>query len=102
MPAWRWHLGFDLLTALGIAVATATLGLVSTFALVFIPGWIAFRVAASWRSALAIAAAVAALGYLTAFALALALDQPFSPVLVALLLTLAAASAGATLGQKTH
>ena len=24
LPAWRWHLGFDLLTALGLAVGTAT------------------------------------------------------------------------------
>jgi zinc transport system permease protein len=86
LPAWRWHLGFDLLAALGMAVGTATLGLMGAFALVLVPAWIAFRAAPSWGSALAIAAASGTLGYLVAFVLALGLDQPFGPVLVAVLL----------------
>lgn len=90
LPAWRWHLGFDLLVALGIAVATATLGLMAAFALVFLPAWIAFRLAADWRRASGLAAAIGVAGYLLAFALALALDQPFAPVLVALLVCAAA------------
>jgi zinc transport system permease protein len=85
-PAWRWHLGFDLLVALGMAVATATVGLMGAFALVLVPAWAAFRLAAGWRLALVISIGLGALGYLLAFALALALDQPFGPVLVGVLL----------------
>jgi zinc/manganese transport system permease protein len=84
LPAWRWHLGFDLLTALGLAVGTATLGLMGAFALVFVPPWVAFRLAGSWRSCLAISAALGVFAYGTAFATALVLDQPFGPVLVAI------------------
>lgn len=85
LPAWRWHLGFDLLVAVVVAVATATLGLMATFALVFVPAWIAFRQARSWRWAWFLSAAIGIAGYGLAFALALALDQPFGPVLVLLL-----------------
>lgn len=86
LPARRWHLGFDLLVALAMAVATGTVGLMAAVALVLVPAWAAFRVAAGWRSALAISTGLGVLGYLLAFALALALDQPFGPVLVAVLL----------------
>jgi len=93
LPAWRWHLGFDLLAALGMAVGTATLGLMGAFALVLIPAWIAFRVAPGWRWTLAIVALLGIGGYFVAFALALALDQPFGPILVAVLLVFAALAA---------
>jgi len=86
VPAWRWHLAFDLLTALGMAVATATVGLMGAFALVFIPPWLAFRSAGNWKQALVISLSFATIGYVAAFLLALWLDQPFGPVLVALLL----------------
>ncbi|MGQ9685381.1 MAG: metal ABC transporter permease [Thiobacillaceae bacterium] len=85
MPTWRWHLGFDLTVALAVAVATATLGLMATFALVFVPPWLAHRHASSWRKAMLGSAAIATAAYLLAFWLALVLDQPFGPVLVALL-----------------
>ena len=90
LPAWRWHLGFDGLAALGLAVGIATLGIMGAFALVLVPAWIAFRTATGWGRTQAVAAASGALGYLGAFGLALALDQPFGPVLVALLLVGAA------------
>jgi zinc transport system permease protein len=90
LPAWRWHLGFDLLAALAIAVATATLGLMAAFALVFLPSWIAFRRAPDWRRAAWLAAGIGLTAYGLAFAIALRLDQPFAPVLVALLVALAA------------
>jgi zinc transport system permease protein len=86
LPAWRWHLGFDLLVALGMAVGVGTVGLMGAFALVFLPPWMAFRVAPSWRSTLFFSAGLATLGYLVAFVLALTMDQPFGPVLVAVLL----------------
>jgi zinc transport system permease protein len=89
LPAWRWHLAFDLLVALGIAVATATVGLMAAFALVFIPPWLAFRSAKNWKQALVISVGFGMATYIAAFLLALWLDQPFGPVLVALLLVVA-------------
>ena len=93
LPAWRWHLCMDLLAAAGMAVGTATLGLMGAFALVFVPAWLAFRLAPGWRWTLFIAALVGVGGYLIAFILALFLDQPFGPVLVAVLVIIAAAAA---------
>ena len=89
LPAWRWHLAFDLLAALSMAVATATVGLMAAFALVFIPPWLAFRSARNWKQALVISTGLGTAGYIAAFLLALWLDQPFGPVLVALLLVVA-------------
>jgi zinc transport system permease protein len=80
-----------------MAAATAAMGLMAAFALVLVPAWLAFRLAPGWRWALALAAACGVLGYLVAFAVALVLDQPFAPVLVAVLL--ATASAGGALEQ---
>jgi zinc transport system permease protein len=85
LPAWHWHLGFDLLTALTIAAATATVGLMAAFALVFVPPWLAFRHAPDWRAANRLATAIGAGAYALAFALALWLDQPYGPVLAAVL-----------------
>lgn len=85
LPAWRWHLGFDLLTALAIAAATASVGLMAAFALVFVPPWLAFRHASGWRACQLLSLAIGLGAYLLAFFLALALDQPFGPVLAALL-----------------
>ncbi len=93
LPAWRWHLCMDLLAAAGMAVATATLGLMGAFALVFVPAWLAFRLAPSWRWTLITSAVIGICGYLIAFLLALALDQPFGPVLVAALVVFAAVAA---------
>lgn len=86
--AWRWHLAFDLLAALSMAVATATIGLMAAFALVFIPPWLAFHVAGNWKNTLLISLLIGTFGYMAAFFLALWLDQPFGPVLVALLLVI--------------
>jgi zinc/manganese transport system permease protein len=85
----RWHLGFDVLVALGMAIGTGTLGLMAAFALVFVPPWAAFRRASHWRACLAISAALGTLSYVLAFAAALLLDQPFGPVLVAVLVAIA-------------
>ncbi|RNE90471.1 MULTISPECIES: metal ABC transporter permease [unclassified Marichromatium] len=87
--AWRTHLGMDLVAALGMAVGTATVGLMGAFALVFVPAWVAFRVARGWRATWVVAGLIGVAGYLGAFVLALALDQPFGPVLVAVLVLLA-------------
>ncbi len=96
LPAWRWHLGFDLLVALAMASATATLGLVAAFALILLPSWAAFRLASGWRWCLLIAVLFGVVGFALAFALALLLDQPFGPVAVVTLLALAGITAGAS------
>jgi zinc transport system permease protein len=88
LPAWPTQVGFDLLAALSLALATMSLGVMGAFALVFIPPWLAFRRAAKWRSGLLWAQGISVLAYVAAFGLALGLDQPFGPVL-ALLLVLA-------------
>jgi zinc transport system permease protein len=79
---WRLHLAFDLLVALSVALATQSIGVMATFALVFLPPWAAFRIAASWRRALVHCAGLSVTAYLAAFVLAIVLDQPFGPVLV--------------------
>lgn len=81
LPAWRWHLGFEGFAALAIAAGTATLGLMAAFALIFVPPWLAFRLAPDWRRAGWVAAALGSGGYVLAFVLALWLDQPFGPLL---------------------
>jgi zinc transport system permease protein len=86
LPAWRWHLSFDLAVALLLALAAGTIGLMGAFALVFLPPWLAFRLAPHWKAGLLIAMAIGAGAYLIAFVLALKYDQPFGPVLVAVLL----------------
>ena len=93
LPAWRWHLCMDLLAAAAMAVGTATLGLMGAFALVFVPAWLAFRLAPGWRWTLSISAVIGTGGYLIAFLLALSLDQPFGPVLVAVLVVITAVTA---------
>jgi zinc/manganese transport system permease protein len=84
-----WHLGFDILVALGMAIGTATLGLMAAFALVFVPPWVAFRRASHWRACLTISAGLGTVAYILAFVTALAWDQPFGPTLVAVLIVLA-------------
>lgn len=86
--AWRWHLGFDVLVALAVAISTASIGLMASFALLFIPSWLAFSRARNWRQTNLLASAISVLAYLAAFFLALHFDQPFGPTLCALLVLL--------------
>jgi zinc transport system permease protein len=80
---------FDVLAAVTVALAATAIGVMATFALVFIPPWVAFRVAQGWRKTLVWSAGLGILAYLVAFVAAIRLDQPFGPVLVAVLLVLA-------------
>ncbi|MBS1144247.1 MAG: transporter [Proteobacteria bacterium] len=89
LPAWPTQVGFDLMAALCLAMATMTLGVMGAFALVFIPPWLAFRRAANWRAGLRWALGIGVAAYVAAFALALGLDQPFGPVLALLLVVTA-------------
>ena len=74
------------LAALTLALATMTMGVMGGFALVFVPAWIAFRRARSWRKGMLLAVVIGVAGYGAAFLLALGLDQPFGPVLALLLI----------------
>lgn len=88
LPSWPIHLGFDLLAALLLALATTIIGVMGSFALVFIPPWIAARRAGNWRRGILIAVSSACIAYLLAFLLALYFDQPFGAVFaLALLIT---------------
>ncbi len=91
-PVRRVRVAFDVLVAVAVALATASIGVMAAFALIFVAPLAAYRVARGWRPALLAAAALGLGGYLVAFALALAADQPFGPVAVLVLLALAAVS----------
>jgi zinc transport system permease protein len=88
LRTWPVESGFDLLAALGLALATMILGVMGAFALVFVPPWLAFRRAGDWRASLLLALAIGVAAYVAAFALALGFDQPFGPVLALLLVVL--------------
>ena len=87
--AKRWHLSFDVLVAITMAAATSSVGLMTAFAMVFVPAWLAFRIAGSWRWAMGLAMAFGALGFIVGFSLAVLLDQPYGPCQVAVYLVLA-------------
>ena len=88
LPQWPIHLGFDLLAALTVAIATMSLGVMGSFALLFVPAWLAFQRAADWRCGLRLAVVLGVVAYVLAFAIALTFDQPFGPVLAALVVGL--------------
>jgi zinc transport system permease protein len=90
LPAWKWHLGMDLLAAASMAVGTATLGLMGAFALVLVPAWLAFRLAPGWRWTLLLSILIGIGAYAIAFPLALGFDQPFGPTFVVVLVAMAA------------
>jgi zinc/manganese transport system permease protein len=89
LSARKFHLIFDLLVAAGLALATASIGVMGAFGLVFVPSMIAYRVGPNWRGSLWIATGISLVAYAAAFALAFTVDQPFGPVLVLVLVVLA-------------
>jgi zinc/manganese transport system permease protein len=80
---------FDALVALTVALAAGVMGVMAAFATLFVPAWVAFALAGSWRAGLALSTVLSVLVYLAAFAGAIVLDLPFGPLLVAALLLLA-------------
>jgi zinc transport system permease protein len=93
--ALRYHVMFDLLVAGGIALATASIGVMAAFSLVFAPSVVAWQWGKSWRAALAVSVIFSLASYVAAFELALRADQPFGPVLVLCLVATAALSGAA-------
>jgi len=84
----RHALVFDMLVAMALALAASVVGVMAAFAVVFVPPWIAFPFAHGWRRTVAWAAGLGASAHVVSFALALALDQPYGPVVVAVLLVM--------------
>jgi zinc transport system permease protein len=85
-PSARYELAFDVLVAISLALAATVVGVMAAFALVFIPAWVAFRFAGSWRSTLTWSLLLGTAAYTGSFALAILFNQPYGPVLVAALL----------------
>jgi zinc transport system permease protein len=81
---------FDVLLAGCLALAAMTVGVMAAFGLVFVPAWVAFRFDGSWRSMLVLSSSLGLVSYGVSYAAALVFDQPYGPVLVAVLLLLAA------------
>ena len=81
----------DLLIAASLAAGTLSIGLMATFALILLPAWATFGRAQGWRHAVIGAVSLGVVAYLVAFAAALALNQPFAPTLVVILLGLTTA-----------
>jgi zinc transport system permease protein len=90
MPNPHHDIVFDVLVAITLALSATAIGVMAAFALVFVPPWVAFHFAHGWRRTLAWSVGLGVLAYLAAFVAAIRLDQPFGPVLVAVLLLLAA------------
>jgi zinc transport system permease protein len=86
LPAWRHELGFEALVACGVVLGISTMGVMATFAMMFVPPWVAFRLARGWRNALLLCVAIGLTACLAGFMLALALDLPFGASLVAVML----------------
>ncbi len=82
---WLHRLIFEALVVAGIVLSTVSIGVMSSFALIFIPALIAFTFAGGWPAALVVATATGAVSYLISFGVALELDLPFGPVQTALL-----------------
>jgi zinc transport system permease protein len=92
-PAARYDLAFDVLVAISLALAATVVGVMAAFALVFIPAWVAFRLATSWRSTVTWSLVLGTAAYIGSFALAIVFNQPYGPVLVAALLAVGSARA---------
>lgn len=82
----RHEIVFDVMVAVTLAMAATAVGVMAAFALVFLPPWVAFKFARGWFRTIALGIALSVAAYLVSFVAAFRLDQPFGPVLVAVLL----------------
>ena len=85
-PAWPHELCLEGLLIGGVVLGISTMGVMATFAMLFIPPWVAFRLARGWMRALLLSVLLGVGACLAGFMAALALDTPFGPALVAALL----------------
>jgi zinc/manganese transport system permease protein len=85
-PAWPHELLLEALLVGGVVLGISTMGVMATFAMLFIPPWVAFRLVRGWMRALLCSMILGVAACLAGFVAALALDLPFGPALVAALL----------------
>jgi zinc/manganese transport system permease protein len=85
-PSWPHELCLEGLLVAGVVLGISAMGVMATFALLFIPPWVAFRLVRGWMRALLVSALLGVAACLAGFIGALALDVPFGPALVAALL----------------
>ena len=85
-PAWPHELCFEALVIAGVVLGISTMGVMATFAMMFLPPWVAFRLARGWPRALLLSVLIGMLACLAGFLLALSFDLPFGAALVAVLL----------------
>jgi zinc/manganese transport system permease protein len=85
-PAWPHELCFEALIVAGVVLGISTMGVMATFGMMFVPPWVAFRLARGWTMAVLFSTALGFTACFAGFLLALAFDQPFGPSLVAVLL----------------
>jgi len=84
-PAWPHELLFEALVVAGVVLGISTMGVMATFAMLFVPPWVAFHLARGWTRALLLSGIIGAACCLAGFMAALALDLPFGAALVAAL-----------------
>ncbi len=87
IPAWPYRVLFGLLTLMATVVGTVSIGAFPTFALLFMPPWVAFVLVDGWMRSVALSMGLAVGGYILAFVLAMLLDLPFGPIFTALLVS---------------
>lgn len=85
-PAWPHEASLEALLIGGVVLGITTMGVMATFAMLFIPPWVAFRLARGWMRAVLLSALLGVGAYFAGFLAALALDLSFGPALVAALL----------------
>jgi zinc/manganese transport system permease protein len=84
-PVWPHELAFEALLVAAVVLGIGTMGLMATFAMLFVPPWVAFRLMRGWTAALLGSVLIGLAAMLAGFAAALAFDLPFGPALVAML-----------------
>jgi zinc/manganese transport system permease protein len=63
-PAWPHELCLEALLVGGVVLGISTMGVMATFAMLFIPPWVAFRLARGWMRALLVSVLLGAIAYL--------------------------------------
>jgi len=82
---WPHRILFELLVIIAVVISTTSIGVMSTFALMFIPPLIAFTFINGWKVAILLSSIIGLVSYLGSFVLALTLDLPFGPTQVIVL-----------------
>ena len=85
-PTWPHEILFEATLIAAVVLGILTMGVMATFAMMFIPPWVSFRLARGWPATLLLAATIGVSAFVAGFVVAVAADLPFGPALVAALL----------------